>query len=95
MSVSPFNRNEFAAYAASVVWALCVSKYCRALTDRSAEPEGEALIGFGIWAFFVWWLSKRYGTGWSIYAFALALIIYAPFADHIDASFGGALGLRD
>lgn len=97
MSVSPFTRKEYAVYIGAVIWAFCMSEYCREVFShsRSNDTEAEALIGFGLWGLFVWWLSKRYSTGWSIYAFAIALVIYAPFADHINASFGGALGLRE
>ncbi len=81
--------------AAAVGWVLLLSEYfCTALlTSDQLHGRGEALIGFGLWCLFLWWLSKRYSDGWTFYWFIFALVSYAPFADMIDAGFGGVLGL--
>lgn len=83
--------------AAALGWALLMSDYVRDVfvTPHRAEGWGaEALIGFGLWCLFLWWLSKRYSAGWTFYWFVFALVSYAPFADAIDGAFGGILGLR-
>lgn len=95
-SMYPFNKTEYACLGASLVWAYFVSDYVREFfrTSYHDSGEAEAFIAFGLWGVFLWWLSKRIGTGWSVYWFAFALVSFAPFADHIDATFGGILGLK-
>lgn len=90
------NPHQFAAYSLAILWALFVSDYVREILNHSSDvkSEAEALMVFCIWTLFVWRLSEKYSTGWSIYVFAFALIIYAPFADSVDSMFGGILGLR-
>ncbi len=96
MSQSPpmFTLKESGILLAAGVWAHTVSEYFRnVIHQNEAHGRGEALIGLGLWGLFLWWLSKRYGTGWTMYWFVFAVVTYAPFADVIDRAFGGVLGL--
>ena len=90
-----FNRKEIIALWASIGWALLVSEHIRTdIFGRGENGEAEAMLAFGAWCLFLWWLSKRIGTGWSLMWFVFALISFAPFADPIHMHFGGVLGLR-
>lgn len=97
MSQSPpmFSAKESVFFLGTFTWVCLVSEYFREslMRDNTLHGRGEALIGFGLWCLFLWWLSKRYSTGWTMYWFIFAMISYAPFADVIDQAFGGMLGL--
>ena len=90
-----FKRNEIIALWASIAWAVLVSEHIRTdIVPIGGDGEAEAVIAFGVWCLFLWWLSKRIGAGWSLMWFAFALASFAPFADPIHTHFGGVLGLR-
>lgn len=80
--------------AAAIIWALCVSDYIRGVFTERPGGEAEGLIGFGIWMLVLYWVSKYNKYDWSYEWVLIALVTYAPFADFIDAGFGGILGLR-
>lgn len=90
-----FTKTQWAALIGAQIWACFISDYARKfLTLGDSVGEAEAFIGFIIWCLFIWWISKRYAAGWSVYWFAFALVSYAPFADMIDTALGGILGLK-
>lgn len=79
---------------AALVWSYAVSDYARDVMIRSRDVgDIEALLLFFLWGLFLWWLAKRYAGGWTFYWSVFAVVSYAPFADVIDAAFGGILGL--
>ena len=90
------NFQFYAVCAAAFAWAWLVSDFFRAMMmkDPDRYGHGETLIGFGLWCLFLWWLAKRYKGGWSFELCIIAIVTYAPFADGINAVFGGTLGLR-
>lgn len=92
-----FSAKESVVLLGAGVWACLVSEYFRNSffhnTPVESHGRGEAVIGFGIWCLILWWLSKRYSTGWTMYWFVFAIVSYAPFIDLIDRAFGGVLGL--
>jgi len=97
MSTTPiyFDRKKVAIGFVAMVWCWLVSDYAREFIsiDRDAG-EAEAFLLFLLWGLFLWWLSKRYGQGWTFYWGVFAAVSFAPFADILDAAFGGILGLR-
>jgi len=96
IAFSAFKKEEWFALGGAYIWAYIVSDYCRNVFSRFGRDntEAEAMIAFGLWGLILWWISKRYSGGWTAYWFAFALASFAPFADLIDATFGGLLGLR-
>ena len=97
IGLSAFKKEEWFALYGAFIWAYIVSDYCRNALSRlgSDNSEAEAMIAFGLWGLILCWISKRYSGGWSAYWFAFAIASFAPFADSIDAAFGGLLGLRE
>ena len=97
IAFSAFKKEEWFALYGAYIWASIVSDYCRNVLFGLGRDnsEYEAMIAFGLWGLLMWWISERYSGGWSAYWFAFATASFAPFADSIDAAFGGLLGLRE
>ena len=93
ISVSPFTLQESSALAGAYTWAWLVSDYVKDMFYVERSGDGETVIAFAVWTLMLWCISRHHNKGWSVYWFAFALISFAPFADSIDAAFGGVLGL--
>jgi len=92
-----FDRNFKIALGVTFVWAYAVSEYIRDNFRRGGPSDGEAeaFLACCLWGLCLWWVSRRYSSGWNGYWLLFTVASFAPFADIIDASFGGMLGLRN
>jgi len=97
MSTTPiyYDGQKVLIAGAATLWCCLVSDYARSIIfHRHYIGEAEAFLLFMLWGLFLWWLSKRYGQGWTFYWGVFAAVSFAPFADILDDAFGGILGLR-